>query len=591
MKALHRTWRLGALLWPHARPHRGLLASGAALTAVVVALRVAQPWPLKWILDVLVGEAGGPAVPFGVAGLSALYVLFTLAAAGAEYGQLITLAGLANRVLYSFRTQLFTHVLRQPLAFHEAREEGELLTRVVYDTSRLRQGVNGLLTKVLQTAVTFAATSAVLLWLDLRLGAVLAATGVVILVAMGRTSRRIVRAARKQRRREGKLAAVVAEDLLGIRELQAYRSGTVPDPRFGRQNVRSLRQEQKVRRLGAVLGLRTEVLLAVAVTLILWVGAREVQAGALTPGGLVLFVSYAVGLYRPFKQFARHAARAGKTLACAERLTKIMQRRPDVADRPGAAPAPHLAGAIKFDDVCVRARGRRRGGRKWVLRDASFAIQAGERVALLGPNGAGKSTVLRMVMRLADPTAGTVVIDDRDVRDYTVASLRAQMSVVFQDAVFFGLSARDNIALGRENATPEEVRAAARRADAVAVIERLPAGYDTPLRRRGGLLSGGERQRIALARALLRDGRMWLLDEPTTGLDGGSAEDLAGILLEATRGRTTLWVTHDPAILPLLDRILVLNEGHVVWSGTPDEYGRWLARRISLSAGVSTGEP
>jgi ATP-binding cassette subfamily B protein len=524
-------------------------------------------------------------------GLSALYVLFTLLAAGAGYGQLLALAGLGNRTLHSFRTQLFTHVLRQPLAFHEAREEGELLTRIVYDTARLRQGVNNLLTRVLQTFVTFVATSAVLVWIDPRLAAVLAATGVLVLIAMGRAGGRIFRAARKQRRREGKLAGVVAEDLLGIRELQAYRAGAVPDARFGRQNTRSLRQEQKVRRLGATLVFRTEVLLAVAVALILWLGARQVQAGGLTLGDLVLFITYAVGLYRPFGQFARHSARSGKTFACGERLTKIMLREPDIADGPTARQAPPLSGAIAFDGVSVTSPRRRRGGRKWALRRATFSIEAGERVAVLGPNGAGKSTMLRLAMRLADPHEGSVSIDGRDVRDYTIASLRSQMSVVFQDSVFFGLSARDNIALGREDATPEEVRAAARRADAATVIERLPAGYDTPLRRRAGLLSGGERQRIALARALLRDGRVWLLDEPTTGLDAPTAADLIAILLEATRDRTVLWVTHDPAILPLLDRLLVLEDGCVVFSGAPDAYARWVAQRISNPVAVTTGAP
>lgn len=588
-RSLRRGRDLVSLLWPHARPHLGLLVGGATLSAAVVALRVAQPWPLKWIFDLLTDRPAGLAGELGVAGLSAAYVLVTLLAAGAEYGQLLALAGLGNRVLYGFRTQLFTHVLRQPLAFHEGREEGELLTRIIYDTARLRQGLNALLTRVFQTAVTFAAMTAVLLWLDARLAAVLAGSGLLVLAAMARTSGRIVRAARKQRRREGKLAGVVAEDLLGIRELQAYRAGTLPDPRFARQNVRSLRQEQKVRRLGAVLQLRTEVLLAAAVTLILWIGARQVQAGGLTPGDLVLFVSYAIGLYRPFNQFARHTARSGKTFACAERLAKIMTRQPAVADRPGAVSAPPLRGAIVFDGVSVKSPRRRRGGRKWALREATFRVEPGERVAIVGPNGAGKSTVLRLVMRLADPADGAVSIDGRDLHDYSIASLRSQMSVVFQESVFFGLSVRDNIALGREGADLEDIRAAAGRAHAAALVEGLPQGYDTLLRHRGGLLSGGERQRIALARALLRDGRIWLLDEPTTGIDTPTAADLLAILLEATRQRTTLWVSHDPAIIPLLDRVLVLETGRVTFSGAPDEYGQWLARRVSRPADVAAG--
>jgi ABC-type multidrug transport system fused ATPase/permease subunit len=401
---------------------------------------------------------------------------------------------------------------------------------------------------------------------------------------MSRIGRRIVGAARKQRRREGRLASLVAEDLLGVRELHAYRTGEVPDARFTRQNLKSLKQEQKVRRLGAVLLLRTELLLALSVTLILWLGARAVQAGGLTPGSLVLFVSYAVGLYRPFAQFARQTARSGRTFACAERLTKIMNEEPGIADRPDAVAAPDLRGELAFEDVSIRAPRKQRGGRKWALDGVTCTIGAGERVAVVGPNGAGKSTLLRLVLRLGDPTTGGVRLDGRDLREYTLASLRRQISVVFQDSVLFGLSVSENIALGNEAATPEQVRAAARRACLDTLVGRLPDGYETRVRHRGGLFSGGERQRMALARALLRDGRVWLLDEPTSGLDTATAHELVGLLLEATAGRTVLWVTHDPAILPRLDRVLLLEEGRVVFSGSPEAYGRWLAQRMSGGA-------
>lgn len=579
---------VAALLWPHTRPHKGLLLGGALLSALVVAFRIAQPWPLKWMLDLLTGRPPHQVLgglvdnpELGVAALSVMYIGLTVLAGAAEYGQLIALAGLGNRVMYSFRARLFTHVLRQPLAFHEGREEGELLTRIVYDTARLRQGVNGLLTRVLQTLAMFLAMSAVLFWLDAGLAAVLAVSGVVALMAMGRIGRRIVRAARKQRRREGRLASLVAEDLLGVRELHAYRTGDIPDARFVRQNVKSLKQEQKVRRLGAALLFRTELVLALSVTVILWLGARAVQAGELTPGGLVLFVSYAVGLYRPFAQFARQTARSGKTFACAERLANIMREAPAIADQPAAVAAPLLEGQLVFEDVSVTTPRKRRGGRKWALQDVTLRVGAGERVAIVGPNGAGKSTLLRLVLRLTDPTGGVLRLDGRDIRDYTLASLRRQISVVFQDSVLFGLSVRQNIALGNDDATEDDVRAAAERACLDTFVARLPQGYDTPVRHRGGLFSGGERQRIALARALLRNGRVWLLDEPTSGLDGATARELVTLLLHATAGRTVLWVTHDRGILPQLDRALVMEEGRVAFEGTPREYGRWLAERVS----------
>ena len=580
---LKKTARLARLLWPLARPHRALLAAGAGLGALLVALRVAQPWPLKWIVDSLSGTGREPLAwlterPYlGVAALGAVYVVIALGAALSEYGQRLVLAGLGNRVVHRFRSDLFTHVLRQPLAFHERRETGELLTRVVYDTSRLRQGVNGLLTRIFQNLFLFATTIGVLLWIDPAMAVVVGFSGAVTLGLMGRNARRIRRAARKSRRREGKLAALVAESLLGIRELQTFRPGVNSDSRFSRHNAKNLKQEQKVRRLAAGLLLRVEVVLAVTIATILWLGTMAVGAGRLTVGDLVLFVSYATALYQPYRQFARQAARTGRMFACADRLTKIMAKEPAIADRPGALPAGPLRGDIVFDGVSVKSPRRRRGGRKWVLKGVSFRVRPGERVGVVGPNGAGKSTLLRLVLRLTDPNRGVVRLDGRDLRDYTLESVRRQMSVVFQESVFFGLTVAENIALGQSEASLEEVQEASRRTRTADLIRRLKHGYDTPVRRQGKLFSVGERQRIALARALLQDGYVWLLDEPTTGLDAEAADDLVRLLLEATGDRTVFWITHDPNTLPSLDRVIALNAGAVGFDGTPEGYSAWLA--------------
>jgi ATP-binding cassette subfamily B protein len=560
---------IAALLWPHTRGDRKLLLLGAGLSLFLIALRIAQPWPLKWILDVLTARPehaglGGflKPPPLGIAGLSLVYIAVTLSAATVAYAERLVLAGLGNRVIYRLRTALFGHVLRQPLAFHESRTTGELLTRIVYDTARLRQGVNAILLRIFQTAVLFLAMLVVLVALNAGLAALVAAGALLALAAMAWSGRRIAGAAGKQRKKEGRLATTVAEDLLGVRELQTYRAGQWPDERFGRKNVKSLVHEQRVRQLAAWLVLRIEVLVALAIAAILWVGGREVQAGHLTPGDLVLFVSYAVGLYRPFEQFARQTYKLGKTFACADRLRKIMEEEPAIADGPGAVPAAALRGDLAFENVSVATPKERRGARKWALSEVSFTVPV-ERVAIVGTNGAGKSTLLRLVLRFIDPDEGRVVLDGRDLRDYTLDSVRRQISAVFQESVFFGLSVRENIALGDPAARLEDVERAAQRARINKFIERLPEGYETPIRRGGDLFSSGERQRIAIARALHRDGRIWLLDEPTKGVDPATAAELSTILLEATEGRTVLWVTHDPAVLPKLDRVVVLKDGRL----------------------------
>jgi ATP-binding cassette subfamily B protein len=588
---------LGGLLWPYTRGDRPLLALGAGASLLLILLRVAQPWPLKWIIDLLTNRPEHAALgglltppPLGPAGLSVLYVAITLLGAAVAFTERLVLAGLGNRVIYRLRTALFGHVLAQPIAFHESRSTGELLTRIVYDTARLRQGVNAILLRIFQTAGLFVATLAVLLWLNAGLALVVATGTLLGLAAMGWSGGKIARASRKQRRKEGRLASTVAEDLLGVRELQIYRAGRWPDERFGRKNVKSLVHEQRVRQLAAWLVLRIEILVALTITAIIWVGAREVQTGVLTPGDLVLFVSYAVALYGPLEQFARQTYKLGKTAASGERLRKIIAEPPAIADRPDAVPADPVRGDLAFEGVSVITPKAVRGARKHALSGVSFTAAAGERFAILGGNGAGKSTLLRAVLRFVDPAEGRVVLDGRDLRAYTLESVRRQVSVVFQENVFFGLSVQENIALGDPAAARDDVRRAAERARIDRFIERLPEGYETPVRRGGELFSGGERQRIAIARALHRDGRIWLLDEPTRGIDPATAADLTTILLEATEGRTALWVTHDPAVLPLLDRVIVLKQGELRFTGTPAEYGDWLAERVSSRASRLTGE-
>ena len=568
------------MLRPHAEGEGRKLSLGAAAGIVAVLLHVARPWPLKWILDALTGAPLPPILVGSLAGaagffaLGALYVALSMGFAGATYAQQLLLNGVGNRVLYRFRTTLFEHLLRRPLTFHDSRDSGELLTRVIYDTSRLRRGVNGILLHVLQTLFLFVATLAVLLWVAPVLAAVIAVGGCAALLLMHRRGHLIAVATRRQRRKEGSAAALVSDELQSVREVQTFGPGaSIVGARFRRKNEKSLAGEQLVRRLAAGMSAQVEIVFAVTVAVTLAFGAYLAAQGTLSMGDLVLFISYAVALREPFAQFARPTARLGRVIACAERLEKLIRG----ADQPFAAGTeiPALRGDIVLEGVWVKTPSRTRNTRKWALEALSARIEAGQRVAILGGNGSGKSTLLRAALRLTEPTSGRVLIDGADASMLNAASLRAQASVVFQDGVLFGLTVRENLLLGRPGATDTELRTAADAAHASGFIEQMPKGFDTPVRRRGTLLSPGERQRIAIARALLRDGRIWMLDEPTSGLDHATATALGDLLVERTRGRTTLWVTHDPAISERLDVVFVLQEGHLLFSGTPSNYAGW----------------
>jgi len=581
LPALRKMRRLALLLWPHARNHKGLLFTGALISMVLIGLRVAQPWPLKWIIDILSENKSLPAwlgLPHeqAIALLSFSYIGLSLLAGLADYWQTILLSGLGNRVIYSFRNKAFDHLFRLPSTFHEKRTVGELVTRIVYDTARLRRGVNGIMIRSLQVVFTFLLNVVVILLLNWQIAIVIGVIGTLSLLLMNRNGKRILIESRKNRRREGQLAAVVSEDMHGIREFQAFRPDHLTDERFDKRNTKSLASEQKVRRIAAKMSTQVEILLAIGICVVLWIGAIAVNSGDLSVGSLVLISHYAVGLFGPFKQFARQAAQTGRTIACAERLTKIIEKDATIIDAPDAQPLLVPPQIIRFSDVSIKNSRRQRVTRKWMLDNISCDIHSGERIAVIGKNGAGKSTLIKLLLRLSDPQQGSIEIDGKDLRQLTLNSIRNNMSVVFQDSIFFGLTIRENIAFGKADATTEEIEQCITRCGIDQWISKLKSGLDTPVQRQGAIFSGGEKQKIAIARALLRNGDIWLLDEPTNGLDESSRDNIIKLLLEVTNKRTTFWVTHDQEIIEYCTRVLLLEEGKIAFLGTPKEFSLWL---------------
>lgn len=573
---------IARLLRPYAVGEGASLAAGAATGVAMVLLHVVRPWPLKWLLDLLTSRhSKSPVVSWaagagagGFVALSAAFVVVSLLYAAAAYTQRMLLGGVANRTSYRLRTVLFERLLAKPLDFHEAHESGELLTRVVYDTTRLRRGVAGILMHLFQTLFLFIATLAVLLWVAPLLATLITVGGAAALALMHHRGGRIATMTRRQRRKEGRVAALASDELQSVREVQMFGHGSsAAAARFRRKSEGSLGGEQQVSRLTARLSMHVETIFAATVAATLAVGAYLVMRERLSTGDLVLFVSYALALREPFNQFGKQTSRLGRTAACADRLRKLIEHTGEPL--PSLPAAPTLRGALEVHHVSVKTPKKTRSSRKLALDDVTLAVAPGERVAVLGRNGAGKSTLLRLVLGLALPEEGRVTIDGMDIRELDPASLRAQLSVVFQESPLFGLTIRENILVGRPGASESAMVAAAEAAHVSRLIEALPSGYDTPIRRRGALLSTGERQRIALARALLRDGRIWLLDEPTAGLDRKTADAITETLLEQTRGRTTLWMTHDQSLLAHVDRAVVLRNGRIVFAGTPDEYERW----------------
>ena len=571
---------LGRLLrrfWPYLREERRVLAGSFAALAAEVALRLLEPWPLKLVLDHLLRPGAAPEFglsPHALLGLAALaVVLLAGLRAWAAFRNTIGLAFAANRMLARVRGDVYRHLQRLSLRFHGRARNGDLTVCVTNDVNLLQDVTVSALLPLLGDSLLIVGMLGLMLWVQWELALLALALLPLFWLRAVRLSRRIHAASRVQRRREGALAATAAESIGAIRVVQALSLEGRFAEEFQGQNARSLRDGVQARRLSAGLERSVDVLAALATALVLWFGAGMALRGTLSPGELVVFLSYLKSAFKPLKDFAKYTARLAKAVAAGERVLAILDETPEICDRPDAGPAPRLRGALEFDGVHFAYE----PGHP-VLAGVSLALRPGETLAVVGPSGAGKSTLLSLLLRLIDPAAGSVRLDGTDLRRYTLASLRAQVGTVLQDNLLFGASVRENLALGRAGASDTEIEAAARLANAHGFISALPDGYDTVVGERGATLSAGQRQRIAIARAALRDARLLLLDEPTTGLDEENRWIVAQALERLAEGRTTLLVTHDLPLAARAHRVAYLEGGQVLGCAPHAELLRGCAR-------------
>jgi ATP-binding cassette subfamily B protein len=560
---LRRTLRY---LRPHLRGQRLLLAGGSAALFAEVAFRLLEPWPVKVVVDAVVAPdaAGRPGVGRLLALAGVAVVVLAALRALASYLSTVAFALAGSRAMTSVRAETFRHLQRLSLRFHGSARSGDLVTRLVGDVGRLQDVAVTAALPLVGNVVTLLGMVAVMLVLDWRLGLLVLAAFPPFLLHSSKQGRRITAASRKQRRREGDLAGTIGETVGAIRVVQAYSLEPVLSAQFERSNGRSLKEGVRATRLSAGLERRTDLLVGVATGMVLFVGGSYVLTGGLTPGELVVFLSYLKGAFKPMRDLAKYTGRIAKAAASGERVVDLLETPPDITDAPGAVDAPALTGELRFEGV-VAAYGPGRPA----LRGIHLHVPAGTRLGLLGPSGSGKSTLAALLLRLADPDEGRVTVDGHDLRALTVESLRRQVSVVLQDSVLFATSVRENIRYGRPGADDEQVERAARAANAHDFICALPLGYDTELGERGATLSGGQRQRIAIARAIIRDAPVVILDEATTGLDAENERDVLDALNRLCAGRTTVVISHDVHAMRDCDAVAWLEHGRLVEHGRP----------------------
>ncbi len=548
---------------------RWIVISFLALFAEV-GLRLLEPWPMKVVFDYVLGANGGNAQPLwawlgemspsGLLLLAAISVVaFTGLRAVAAYWNSVGFAIVGTRVLASVRGRLFRHLHVLPLSFHNRSRSGDLVVRVISDVGMLQDVTVTALLPLVARLLILAGMVAVMFWMNWQLALCALALLPLFGLRTVKLSRSIREVAQQQRKREGAMAATAAESFSGMKIVQALAAADAFAESFGSQNDKSLKQDVKGKRLAASLERSVDLLIAGATALVLWQGARLVLAGQLTPGDLLVFLAYLKSAFRPVQDFAKFTGRLGKASAAGARVIELLDAAPEVVDRPDAIAAPEFRGEIRFENVSFSYE----PGRP-VLENLSFTVAPGQTLAVLGESGGGKSTLLNLIARLHQPTEGRILIDGRDVRDYQVDSLRRRLGIVLQENVLFAGSVRDNIALGLPNATIGEIENAAKLARAHEFIAELKNGYDTTVGERGATLSQGQRQRVAIARAAIRQASLLLFDEPTTGLDEANERAVVEGLRNLSRGRTTVWVTHNPRHAELADVVVRISGGRAL---------------------------
>jgi ATP-binding cassette subfamily B protein len=530
-----------------------------------------KPWPFKFLIDNVLKDGQPIGQPFAVLPLIAVIAGSIVAIAVLQgllsYSKEVFLSAMGQRVAFALRSALFAHIQRLPLAFHDRQRTGDLITRVTSDVTKVQELVtDDLLVGGVTNVLQLAGMLIVMLVIDWKLGLIAMLSAPMLFLTTRYYRKRIRGEEQHVRLREGDITSLAQETISSIRVVKAFGRERFEVERFEEQSGAMLEAGLKVARLEARFAWVLNIVTAVSLAALVGFGAYEVLVGALSVGTLVVFIQYMRDLQGPLTSLSRLSTKMAKATVRAERLAEVLNEQPAVEEYIGSRTAPNFQGQIQFDHVSFRY-----GPDKYALRDINFTIEAGESIAIVGATGAGKSSLVGLILRLYDPSEGTVRIDGHDIRGYKLDSFVDQISVVLQESLLFHTTIRENIAYGKPTATFKEIQEAARMAYCDEFILKLPKGFDTVIGERGTTLSGGQRQRIAIARALIRDAPILILDEPTTGLDPESEAIVLGAVEQLMRGRTTIMITHKPASACRADRIYVLDQGSLVEAGTHEE--------------------
>jgi len=560
------------------RPYRRWLVIVFVAMLVEIAMSLAAPWPLKLVLDDALANHHLPewlawAHDWGIgrhtlgvalfAGLSAL--LIAIIAAIASYVDNYYTTSVGQWVANDLRIRIYEHLHRLSLRFYDRGKTGALMSTITSDVSTVQSFASSSTLGIVVDLMTIVFMLGLMFWLDWDFTLIAVGVTPFLLLFVMRFKKAVKEVTRIVRVRQSEVVAVVQEGLGSVRAIKA----------FGRQDLELARMEAashatveaalKARQVKSLLSPVVSIVVALCTAIVLWKGTSLIVAGTMTAGALTVYLAYLTKFFKPVKDLASMTSAIAQTTVALERIQKILSADEIIPERADATDPGRVKGAITFDHVAFAY-----GDDAPVLRDVSFTIAPGQVVGIVGPTGSGKSTVLSLIPRFYDPHAGRVLIDGTDVATYKLAALRAQFGFVLQETVLFRGTIRENIAYGRPGASDAEILAAAKLANADEFISRMPHGYDSVVGERGDTLSGGQRQRIGIARAVIRNSPIMILDEPTAALDTESERLVIEGLQRLMKGRTVIMIAHRLSTIRDADKIIVLKDGVVAEEGTND---------------------
>ena len=543
-------------------PYRSLALAALACAVLATLVDLAPPWIIKLVIDSVVRPADLEPLPWLIAALAMAYL-----GRNALTGARVRLNNvLEQRVIYDLRKAVYDKLQSLSVRYYDQRASGELVSRVTSDVTNLERIFIDGVESLVMAGLALVGIAIMLFAMHWQL-ALLALIPIPFLAAGASVfTRRVHALYRTIRQESGRLNAVLQDHLSGIREIFAFNREAYAAARFDAHNRAYCREQLRVARVWSVYSPAMVFLGSLGTLLILGVGSREVVAGRMTLGELVAFLSYLAMFYVPINQIHSVNHMLQHALASGERVFEVLDAKPEVVETPGALALPRGSGEVRFERVSF---GYRPGVE--VLHGVDLSVASGEKVALVGPSGAGKSTVVKLLLRFYDAGAGRIEIDGHDIRGLTLRSLRDQIGLVPQDPVLFNGTVRENLLFGRPEAGDTDLDNALRAARAHEFVAALPEGYDTLVGERGVKLSGGQKQRLAIARALLKDPPIVVLDEATSNIDSETEVHIQAALERLIAGRTTIIIAHRLSTLRSVDRLIVMDRGRIVETGTHDD--------------------